>query len=42
VETVVAGYIHTSLQDVAAFIVIMFALIFLPNGVFGLRRIRRV
>jgi branched-chain amino acid transport system permease protein len=42
VETMAAGYIHTSLQDVAAFIVIMFALIFMPNGVFGLRRMRRI
>jgi branched-chain amino acid transport system permease protein len=42
IETMAAGYIHTSLQDVAAFIVIMFALIFLPNGIFGLRGIRRV
>jgi branched-chain amino acid transport system permease protein len=42
VETMAAGYIHTSLQDVAAFLVIMFALIFLPNGVFGLRGMRRV
>ena len=42
VETMAAGYIHTSLQDVAAFIVIMFALIFMPNGVFGLRGMRRI
>ena len=42
VETMAAGYIHTSLQDVAAFIVIMFALIFMPNGIFGLRGMRRV
>lgn len=42
VETMAAGYIHTSLQDVAAFIVIMFALIFMPNGIFGLRGMRRI
>ena len=42
VETMAAGYIHTSLQDVAAFIVIMFALIIMPNGIFGLRGMRRI
>jgi branched-chain amino acid transport system permease protein len=42
VETMAAGYIHTSLQDVAAFIVIMFALIFMPKGIFGLRGMRRI
>ena len=42
VETMAAGYIHTSLQDVAAFIVIMFALIFIPHGIFGLRGMRRI
>ena len=41
VETLAAGYIDTSLQDVAAFIVIMFALVFLPNGIFGIRGLRR-
>jgi branched-chain amino acid transport system permease protein len=42
IETMAAGYIDTSLQDAAAFIVIMFALIFMPNGIFGVRGIRRV
>jgi branched-chain amino acid transport system permease protein len=42
VETMAAGYIHTSLQDVAAYVVIMFALIFMPNGIFGLRGMRRI
>jgi len=42
VETMAAGYIHTSLQDVAAFIVIMFALMFMPHGIFGLRGMRRI
>jgi branched-chain amino acid transport system permease protein len=42
VETMAAGYIHTSLQDVAAFIVIMFALIVMPNGIFGLRGMRKI
>ena len=41
VETLAAGYIDTSLHDIAAFIVIMFALIFLPNGIFGVRGLRR-
>jgi len=42
VETVAAGYIHTSLHDVAAFVVIIFALIFMPQGLFGLRGMRRI
>ena len=41
VETLAAGYIDTALQDVAAFIVIMFALIFLPNGIFSIRGLRK-
>ncbi len=41
VETLAAGYIDTALQDVAAFIVIMFALIFMPNGIFGIRGLRK-
>ena len=41
VETLAAGYINTALHDVAAFIVIMFALIFMPNGVFGIRGLRK-
>jgi len=42
VETMAAGYIHTSLHDVAAFVVIMFALLVMPNGIFGLRGLRRI
>lgn len=42
VETMAAGYIHTSLQDVAAFVVIMVVLIFLPDGLFGLRGMRKI
>jgi branched-chain amino acid transport system permease protein len=42
VETYAAGYIDTSLHDIAAFVVIMFALIFMPNGIFGIRGLRRV
>lgn len=34
-EQLAAGYIHTSLQEVAAFIVIMLVLIFIPSGLFG-------
>ena len=41
VETYAAGYIDTSLHDIAAFIVIMFALVFMPNGIFGVRGLRR-
>ena len=35
-------YIGSTLQDVSAFIVIMFALIFLPSGLLGSRAVRRV
>jgi branched-chain amino acid transport system permease protein len=41
-EQLAAGYLHTSFQDVAAFLVIMFALVFLPTGLFGARRARKV
>jgi branched-chain amino acid transport system permease protein len=37
-----AGYLHTSFQDVSAFIVIMFVLIFMPSGIFGARGLRKV
>lgn len=42
IESLAAGYIHTGFYDVSAFIVIMFTLVFLPNGLFGLRGLRRV
>jgi branched-chain amino acid transport system permease protein len=42
IETMAGGYLSTSLQDVSAFIVIMLVLIFMPNGIFGARRLRRV
>jgi branched-chain amino acid transport system permease protein len=37
-----AGFLHTKLQDVSAFIVIMFALVFLPTGILGARGIRKI
>lgn len=42
IESLASGYIHTAFYDVSAFIVIMGALIFLPNGIFGGRGVRRV
>ena len=36
-EQLAAGYLHSSIQDVVAFLVIMFALIFLPTGLLGAR-----
>ncbi|MGH7267968.1 MAG: branched-chain amino acid ABC transporter permease [Candidatus Rokuibacteriota bacterium] len=41
-EQLAAGYLHTSFQDVSAFIVIMFALVFLPTGILGTRGVRRI
>ena len=42
IEQLAAGYLHTAMQEVAAFIVIMFVMIFIPTGLFGLGRIRKV
>jgi branched-chain amino acid transport system permease protein len=42
IESMAAGYLHTSFQDVSAFIVIMLVLIFLPSGIFGARGLRKV
>lgn len=42
IEQLAAGYIHTSMQEVAAFIVIMFVMVVIPTGLFGQRRTRRV
>jgi len=42
IEQLAAGYIHTSMQEVAAFIVIMVVLVFIPTGLFGQRRLRKV
>lgn len=41
-EQLAAGFLHTKFQDVSAFIVIMFALIFLPTGILGARGIRKI
>lgn len=41
-EQFAAGYIHTTFQDVSAFVVIMFALIFLPTGLLGVRGARKI
>jgi len=42
IETLASGYISTGLQDVSAFIVIMFVLVVMPTGLFGERRARLV
>jgi branched-chain amino acid transport system permease protein len=42
VEQLAAGYLHSSIQDVVAFLVIMFALTFLPTGLLGARGLRKV
>jgi branched-chain amino acid transport system permease protein len=41
-EQLAAGFIGTAIQDVSAFIVIMFALIFLPTGILGARGTRKI
>ena len=42
IETLAATFLHSKFQEVSSFIVIMFALIFLPNGLLGGRGIRKV
>lgn len=42
IEQLAAGYLHTAMQEVAAFIVIMIVMIFIPTGLFGLGRLRKV
>lgn len=42
IEQFAGGYIDTSVQDVSAFVVIMFAMVFLPNGLLGARGVRKV
>jgi branched-chain amino acid transport system permease protein len=42
IENLAGGYIHTSLTDVSAFVVIMVVLIVRPTGFFGARAVRRV
>jgi branched-chain amino acid transport system permease protein len=41
-EQLAAGYIDPGLQEVAAFIVIFLVMIFIPTGLFGEKRTRRV
>ncbi len=41
IEQLAAGYIDTGLQEVAAFIIIMAVMIFIPTGLFGQKRARR-
>jgi branched-chain amino acid transport system permease protein len=41
-EQLAAGYIESGLQEVAAFVVIVLAMTFIPTGLFGARRARRV
>jgi branched-chain amino acid transport system permease protein len=41
-EQLAAGYIDPSLQEVAAFIVIFLVMIFIPTGILGEKRMRRV
>jgi branched-chain amino acid transport system permease protein len=42
VENLAGGYLHTSFQDVSAFVVIMLVLIVRPTGLFGARGVRRI
>ena len=41
-EQLAAGYIDPGLQEVAAFIVIFLVMIFIPTGIFGEKRMRKV
>jgi branched-chain amino acid transport system permease protein len=41
-EQLAAGFIHTTFQDVSAFIVIVLVLIFLPTGILGARGARKI
>jgi branched-chain amino acid transport system permease protein len=42
IENLAGGYLHTSLQDVSAFIVIMLVLVVRPTGLLGTRGARRI
>jgi branched-chain amino acid transport system permease protein len=42
IEAFVAGYIGSKYQDVSAFVVIMFALLFMPRGILGGPAVRKV
>jgi branched-chain amino acid transport system permease protein len=41
IENVAGGYLHTSLQEVSAFLVIMAVLILRPTGLLGARAARK-
>ena len=40
IESLAGGYVHTGLQEVSAFIIIIVVLVFRPAGLFGIRRLR--
>jgi branched-chain amino acid transport system permease protein len=42
IEQLAAGYLYSSLQDVVAFLVIMFALSLMPTGLLGARGVRKI
>ena len=42
VENLAGGYLHTSLQEVSAFVVIMLVLIAHPSGLLGAAPVRRI
>ena len=42
IEQLAAGYVHSSIQDVVPFLVIMLALSLLPTGLLGARGLRKV
>jgi branched-chain amino acid transport system permease protein len=42
IEQLAAGYVHSSIQDLVPFLVIMLALTFLPTGLFGVRGLRKI
>jgi branched-chain amino acid transport system permease protein len=42
IEQLAAGYVHSSIQDLVPFLVIMLVLTFLPTGLFGVRGLRKI
>jgi branched-chain amino acid transport system permease protein len=42
IEQLAATYLHSKFQELSSFIVIMFALIFMPSGLLGSRNVRNV
>jgi branched-chain amino acid transport system permease protein len=42
IEQLAAGYVHSSIQDVVPFLVIMLALTLLPTGLLGARGVRKI